>query len=273
MTMEQKTEEQEKHARYKAEQRAERAHSQIEKYGVETARADDAMHDATAETKQVSGYHTTGLLRADGAQALWLFLLLLVTAVFDLLISGALMAQVSAAAGMWPWMGWTLPFGVVVVEALYSVTLRHWQMTWVVNRWRLIPAWILAVLLCVAIAISSILMSDVFENFDQVQIAMAIVLPVVSIAFHLLIFFVPGADVVDATRHMGARYVIGQAKAAEKKATSRNGELLEDGAAAREEYFVSARAVAPATSEELLERLSEVTQRMCARIDKLGTNW
>lgn len=199
----------------------------------------------------------------------------MVTAFFDLLISGALMKDVATAAGFgggWAWMGYLLPFGIVVVEAMYVVVLRGWSSTWRSGHWRLVPAWILAVLLAVALAVAAVLMSWADESVSLLsRVSAAIVMPVISIAFHLLIFFVP-LDVLDASRHIGAKLRISQANQVANSARSRDKVKLVTLQAARLEYLEASHAIRQGTDEEFVRQLSLVTQRQIARLDQLGTN-
>ena len=283
------------HAYEEAKERARSAHRDIESLGLQTAQSVEKMGHAADNTAKISAQHDHGLTEADGTQAVWLFVLLFVTAFFDLLISGQLMGVVSEKAGMPEYLGWTLPFGIVVVEALYAVLLRRWNDSWKVNRWRLIPAWICAVLLSISIALVSILISGIVGTirnggWDDVEAGIAVVMAVVSIVFHLLIFLFPGADVLSATKHIGSRLAIRSAKRAQGKAIKRYDELLQATGAARQEYRVSGcdewvtrgalyafLGEGPAVTQAdfdygpLMEALSEVTQRMCARIAALAS--
>ena len=288
----------------KAKERAESAHTNIESLGRQAALSFEKKCHAADQTAKINEQHARGLTEADGAQAVWLFLLLFVTALFDLLISGALMGKVSETAGMPTQLGWTLPFGIVVVEALYAVLLRRWHTSWKVDRWRLIPAWICAVLLSISIALVSIFMSGIVDTlregeWDNVQAGSAVVMAVVSIVFHLLIFLFPGADVLSATKHIGSRLANRAAEQAQTKAEERYDKLLQALGAARHEYLVSAKDVwetcgaldnflgkgpgAPSAPppggtdftpfpELLMADLSDATKRMCLRLDALGTN-
>lgn len=279
-----------------AKGRAMSAHRDIESLGQQTAASVENKHHAADNTAKISARHDRGRNQADGAETFWLFLLLFVTAFFDLLISGQLMAKVSTNAGMPMYLGWTLPFGIVVVEALYAVLLRRWNANWKVNRWRLIPGWICAVLLSISIAFVSILISGILitlrdGGWDDVEAGTAVVMAVVSIVFHLLIFLFPGADALSATQHIGAELAIGSAERAQKKAEERFGDLQQTlGVAlfgyrqsgcdewvtrgALDEFLGTGPAVTKAdfNYEPLMAELSPVTQRMCALIDKLGAN-
>lgn len=278
MTMDELSNKQKESALGQAIARHRLAHDQIETIGAQTASGIDDVHEAQAKIESTQSRHVEGLSASPlgFAPACLLFLLLVVTAFFDLLISGALMKDVATAAGFgggWIWMGYLLPFGIVVVEAMYVVVLRGWSSTWRSGDWRLVPAWILAVLLAVALAVAAVLMAwaDESVSFNS-RVSAAIVMPVISIAFHLLIFFVP-LDVLDASRHIGAKLRISQANQVANSARSRDkvnlGRLL---TAARLEYLEASHAIRQGTDEEFVRQLSLVTQRQIARLDQLGTN-